>query len=836
MRVQKVILPACQTLIFCVILLQVLSVSITAAEIHCRHFNTWPKAMIELKAELIKHSDSGNLNKDGYRLLKEHQDMFPIEIDWFIQALGNDLSKWLNREDNSLLPELVSSALTNLKDIVGEHNPEFKILQETQANEVSDQYKLFLKICEFRRKYRIADNNALSAEIVYTKHYNLGGSHYAYTEGQSDAQSESHFHGGSSLCIMKIKDSSVSFRTILEDPKGVIRDPDVSFDGERILFAWKKSHKNDDYHLYEIGKDGKDLRQLTYGEGVADYEGIYLPDGDIIFNSTRCIQTVDCFWTEVSNLYRCDGEGRYLRRLSYDQVHTNYPQLLQDGRIVYTRWDYNDRGQIFPQALFQMNTDGTLQTEFYGNNSWFPTTIMHARGVPGKNKIIAVLSGHHTIQQGKLAYIDPTPGRQENEGVQLISPKRITPADRIDQYGQDGELFQYPYSINENEFIVTYSPFEGDRNLHSRHYAIYWMDVDGNRELLAYDPDVSCSQPMALSERQGYHQRPEMVDYSKDYGIYYVKDVYEGPGLAGIERGAAKSIRVVALDFRAAGIGMNGSHGVAGGALSSTPPAARNASWDVKIVLGTSPIYSDGSAMFKVPDRTPVYFQVLDEKNHVIQTMRSWSTLQPGEIFSCIGCHESKNYVPPASSHTTIAMQEGVKELDEFYGSARGFSYLKEIQPIFDRSCAACHNGDKIFSLSAKEVVDEQAKRKWTESYQNLTSIKGSFYDAKDKNMLVNWIPVQSEPSMLPPYYAGAAKSKLVRMLEKGHKDVKLSQEDMDKIACWIDLLVPFCGDYMEANAWTDEEIRKYLHFLDKREKYAEIDRENIEEYMKSKK
>ena len=115
-----------------------------------------------------------------------------------------------------------------------------------------------------------------------------------------------------------------------------------------------------------------------------------------------------------------------------------------------------------------------------------------------------------------------------------------------------------------------------------------------------------------------------MVDYTKDSGVYYIQDVYLGPGLKGIQRGTAKSIRVVGLDFRAAGIGRNSNQGVAGSALSSTPPSINNGTWDVKKVLGTTPIYEDGSAMFTVLSQTPVYFQVLDINNHVIQTMRSW--------------------------------------------------------------------------------------------------------------------------------------------------------------------------------------------------------------------
>ena len=76
--------------------------------------------------------------------------------------------------------------------------------------------------------------------------------------------------------------------------------------------------------------------------------------------------------------------------------------MLHDGRVIYTRWDYNDRGQIFPQSLFQMNPDGTKQTEFYGNNSWFPSVLLHARAIPGSETIVAIATGHHADQSGKL--------------------------------------------------------------------------------------------------------------------------------------------------------------------------------------------------------------------------------------------------------------------------------------------------------------------------------------------------------------------------------------------------------------------------------------------------
>jgi hypothetical protein len=785
--------------------------------------------------------------------------------DWILQDHGKDPSPaFVGSGGAAIEIEMVGRVLNDL-------GPAAKPFRETldQLTEAgvpgSDKgwADLYAAACEHRRKVRLQHLIQKFPKIIFTKHYNLGGSHYAYTEGQSDAQAERHFQPGSALCLLELDASGATVRTLIEDPKGVIRDPDVSYDGKRVLFAWKKSGRDDDYHLYELSTETGEVRQLTFGLGVADYEPVYLPSGDILFNSTRCVQIVDCWWTEVSNLYTCDKDGKYLRRLSFDQVHTNYPQVLDDGRIIYTRWDYNDRGQIYPQPLFQMNADGTGQTEFYGNNSWFPTTIMHARGIPGTQKVVGIMSGHHCIQKGKLGIVDPSRGTQEATGVQLIAPVRETKPERIDAYGQDGDQFQYPYPVTETEFVLAFCPEVGEAKRGRGPFGIYLMDVDGRRELLACDPKISCNQPVPLAPRPLPPRRPSGVDYRKDTGVYYVKDVYVGPGLKGIERGTVKTLRVVALEFRAAGIGENGSGGPAGAALSSTPPAVRNATWDVKRVLGTTPVHADGSAMFTVPARTPVYFQLLDSKNRVVQSMRSWSTLQPGETFSCIGCHEGKNETPPAGGGITMAVRQGPRTLDPFYGPPRGFSFPNQIQPILDKHCTRCHHdrsaapnetvktkakagplgkdlkpvlpaedqrpspaadpgAKKAFSLLDTRTLDRGSKRMWSDSYLALTR-------SGNPNKIVNWLNVQSIPPMLPPYFAGSAKSELIAMLEKGHYEARLNQEEMDKIACWIDLLVPFCGDYTEANAWDENERKKYAHFLEKRERMAAVERQNIE-------
>lgn len=674
--------------------------------------------------------------------------------------------------------------------------------------------------------------------VLFIKRHTIRPSFYAYTEGQSDGQTEKHFLPGSALCLLDMTSGSPVVTTLLEDKTGAIRDLDVSYDADRILFAWKKGPKiqDDDYHLYEMEWKTRKIRQLTFGKGVADYEGRYLPNGDIVFTSSRCVQTVDCWKTEVSNLYTCDGDGKYLRRLGFDQVHTTYPTVLNDGRILYTRWDYNDRGQVYPQPLFQMNPDGTGQTEYYGNNSYFPTTTHHARAIPGSDKVLAVLHGHHTWQAGQLAIIDRSKGTQEAAGVQLVAPVRETTAVKVDRYGQEAPLYRHPYPLNEREFIAAINLEAKDRKDKGGRFGLYYVDVDGKRELLVHDSDVSCAHPVPLRKRERPPQRPSTVDYTKDYGTYFVQDVYVGPGLEGVKRGTIKKLRVVALDFRAAPVGHTNSRGEAGSSYNSTPVSCGNATWDPKIVLGEARIYADGSAMFKAPANTPVYFQCVDDKGQVAATMRSWSTLMPGETFGCVGCHEDK-YATPPTARTTLAMQHGAQELEPFYDVKGGFSFTRAVQPILDKHCTGCHDGVRkkegrvLMDLTGRLLSGNASMRNWPVSYLNLTGadVTSNRMEGSDDREILNWVSSQSRPDMLPPYHRGSGTSKIVAMIRGGHGKTKVSREELDKLCAWIDLAVPLCGDYVELNAWSDPDFDRYIRYQRKRERLATEIRRNTE-------
>ncbi|MBT3296606.1 MAG: hypothetical protein HN919_21715 [Verrucomicrobia bacterium] len=797
----------------------------------------WAEAMLKLRAEYRESTPEKGKRKSDKRaskksgtgeVLRNMLTDYPFRSDWLLQDNGNNLEGWLNQTGDAAIEKEVIKTFQGLEK-------HFQGLKKPKGGTDDPRWlELYAMAAERRRFQRVEKLKETFPTIGFTQNHTVQPSFFAYTEGQSDAQHERHFAPGTALCAAEWDGAYLTTRELVNDPYGRIRDPEVSFDGKKILFAWKKSDRLDDYHLYELDVESGKVRQLTFGLGVADFEPCYVPSGDIVFSSSRCVQTVDCYWTEVSNLYTCDKDGNYLRRLGFDQVHTVKPALLEDGRVIYTRWDYNDRGQVYPQGLFQMNPDGTGQTEFYGNNSWYPTTISHARGIPGSSLVIATGHGHHTWQAGELMLIDTAKGRQEAQGVQLIAPVRKTESVRVDRYGQAGDLFQYPYPMNEREYLVAYSPLGG----RPTRFSLYYMDIDGNRELLVSDPSISCQHPVPLVERKRPSARPSMVDYTKDFGTYYMQDIHFGPGLKGVKRGVIKKLRVVALDFRAAGIGSNGSRGPAGGALTSTPISIGNGAWDVKRVVGDAVVHPDGSAFFEAPAQVPLYFQALDEHNRAVQTMRSWSTLMPGENFSCVGCHEDKNSAPPLQ-RTTMAMKAGSQKLKPFYGETRGFSFLKEIQPILDAKCVSCHNGEKksnktgepLFSLKNTPVPDKGAMRNWTEAYISLTQPDGH----KKSRLLGNadgghcvWVSAQSVPEMVPPYSFGAAVSPLMDRLLKRQKPYRMTQAELDKFAAWIDLGVPFCGDYYEAGIWTEQATAFYDRYQNKRERLADLDHQNI--------
>ncbi len=159
--------------------------------------------------------------------------------------------------------------------------------------------------------------------------------------------------------------------TLIDLPEGVVRDPEVSFDGQTILFAMRHD-RADDYHLYEIHADGGKLRQLTHGSGISDIDPLYLPDGRILFTSTREPKYCMCNRHIMGNLFTMDADGTNLQQIGHSTLHEGHAALLPDGRVIYDRWEYVDRNFGNAQGLWTCNPDGTNHAIYYGNNTASP--------------------------------------------------------------------------------------------------------------------------------------------------------------------------------------------------------------------------------------------------------------------------------------------------------------------------------------------------------------------------------------------------------------------------------------------------------------------------------
>ena len=599
---------------------------------------------------------------------------------------------------------------------------------------------------------------------ILVKHKHMGGSHYAYTDALSEINGgdeeyvEYNFFPGSEMVLITVKDVGNSVEVyeqkLLNSTAGVIRDPDVSVDGTKVLFSQKKTG-NDDYHIYEMDIATKEVTQLTFGSGHSDVEPKYLPNGNIVFNSNRIVQTVDCWHTPVTNLYIMNGDGSNIIRVGYDQVHTTYPTVTSDGRVLYTRWDYNDRTQMWVQGVFQMFQDGSNQTEVFGNNSNFPTTLLHTREIAGTNgKYVAIASGHHTYQQGKIVIVDTNEDRNGKNPVSYFANKYKNKPDSNDggSYAYDGPVYKYPYALSENVVLAAMADKQEGNN---SKYNIIIMGSNGRSVTVVPQSGNTVPSQMVPIMNRDLFNRPSSLNYASDRGTYYVANVYEGEAMKNVEVGAAKYLRVVEIEYRTTSIGATFSEGSGTGDPFS-PISTGNGSWDIKSVLGIVPIEADGSVLFQVPSDTPVYFQLLDENGQMIQTMRSWSTLMPGETFSCVGCHEDKNTVPDNDYGITLAMKKGVQSLqpdiwmgdyseydnfDPYKDDAIGFSYLNTVQRVLDENCVVCHsNTDKaIAELQAELLADTKSDLLVGNMLVNLNDVWS--YEVDGKKVGTNYAP-----------------------------------------------------------------------------------------------
>ncbi len=582
--------------------------------------------------------------------------------------------------------------------------------------------------------------------------------------------------------------------------RGYLGDIELHFDADKMLVTGVSDKGR--LQVFEVSVDGKTATEVT-PKGFTDvdnYEGMYLPNGRIIYTSTATFLGVPCNAgnSYVGNLHIMDGDGANVRRLCFDQDNNWCPVLLEDGRILYLRWEYTDSAHYFSRILMHMNPDGTGQNEFYGSNSYWPNTLFFARPIPGSTtKFVAVVTGHHTEREGELYLFDITKGREETQGVvQQLKPHNMrgstqgyvldylthayNPPDRgpyitvSPAKEASWPRFLFPQPLSEKQYIVSGQTGPGQP------WGIYLLDVNDNMTLLAMDPNNRLLEPTPIAKRKRPPIIPDHVDLTSKTADVFIQDIYEGTGLPGVPRGTVKQLRLFQYEYAYRDLGGHYLIGMESG-------------WDVRRMIGTVPVNEDGSARFTIPANTPVAIQPLDAEGRALQQMRSWFVGMPGEKVQCVGCHERQNQT--VRPNRTQAFTQKPSEPEPFYGQKRGFSFNREVQPVLNRYCISCHDTKKNPNIPdfANSSID-MAGRDVPVFHQH----SGYSYAYWNLMPYVRRNGPEGNYKMLIPNEFNAHTSELVQLLEKGHKGVKMDKESWDRLYTWIDLNVPFHGTWTE--------------------------------------
>ncbi|MCC7377564.1 MAG: hypothetical protein IT581_23085 [Verrucomicrobiales bacterium] len=608
-------------------------------------------------------------------------------------------------------------------------------------------------------------------------------------------------------------------------PAGNFMTPELDYDADRILFAYcpvqeapaswdfNEQTRGQRYHLYELSRETGAVRALTQGD-TDNFSPVRLPSGDILFLSTRrggyhrCGRG-PCF---VYTLSRMDADGGNPRSVSFHETQEWDPCLLNDGRVIYTRWDYVDRNAVHYEQLWSALPDGGGARIYYGNNTWNPTGIWEARAIPGSSRVMATAAPHHGMSAGSVVLLDPS------QGVDGLAPlRRLTPDVRFPESEEPlahgappavadfdtpvaqfwksplvesggviepteeerrwpGHCYKSPWPLSEDFFVVSYSfdrlvgePGPNVPNM----FGLYFADAFGNKELIYRDPAISSLWARPVARRNAPQElattRP---GGDSERGTFFLQDVRQGWPYLPTNR-PITALRIVQVLLKTT------PH-------SDSPRVGAAFAAPGKQVLGTVPVESDGSALFEVPARMPVLFQALDAEGRAVQTMRSLVYLQPGEHQSCVGCHEHRQLAAAVDARLpALALRRAPSRIRPGPDGSRPFSYPRLVQPVLDRHCVRCHDGKD----AGRSVLTGEPEGDFSKSY----------------NALVRWVsfsawnrPENNFEPLTAPLRFGTLGSALPRFLEASHGDgtMRLNAEDRERLHTWMDANALFYGTF----------------------------------------
>ncbi|MDR0869693.1 MAG: discoidin domain-containing protein [Planctomycetaceae bacterium] len=724
-----------------------------------------------------------------------------------------------------------------------------KEVETVPVEQTKQRFEVFAKISKVRREIAFANPLLSFKELLFIKKHRAAYNHMC------DQYYGINLPSGGGIFVMPFDIASLAkgdlppVRNIIESAvvesgrlkgktlsTGSFLSPDISYDAGKLTFAYVECEGDTDqrfhtdpaqghwnqgrcFHIFtaDLGTNFavNNLRQITDGTWN-DFDPCFLPNGRIAFITERRGGYLRCGRAcPTYTLFDMNPDGSAIRCLSYHETNEWHPSVTNDGRLLYTRWDYPDRHGCVAHQPWVSTLDGRDTRQVHGNftpRELRPDMELDCRSIPDSAKFVATAAPHHGQSYGSLVLVDP---RIPDDDA-MAPVKRLTPDVDFPETQGGAQVYGAPYPLSEKYYLcvadfsmnVDKGAEWHNRNYTSGSYGIYLADVFGNKELIYRDPKIGCNSPMPLVPRPSPAVAPQMISENienqpyilpereklaqREQGTVAITNVYETlrPYPAGTKIKELRVIQLIPMSVPSGGKGYHQPFETA-----HREPTSGDSVVLCRNVWGTVPVEEDGSVHFKVPPRREFQLQVVDEEGLAVQSMRSSIYLHDGETLSCTGCHEQQaNAVKPVSGSQPKAFTKPAAAIKPSFADAVNFSYPRLIQPIWDAHCVECHQGERakgtknVPDMSRTLVPDGGNNGQWYASYKELKPYL--FYSYGERHRTA-------------PGKFGARASKLYPLLfspnpsgTDNHYGVKLSEEERQKIALWLDCVSPFYGVY----------------------------------------
>ena len=565
--------------------------------------------------------------------------------------------------------------------------------------------------------------------------------------------------------------------TLYETTEGQILDLSPDYDGEKILFTMRTKQR-EPFHTYELTiADGR-VEQLNDGPWH-DFSPAYYPDGRIVFSSSRVESFSMCQDFLACALYAMRGDGSDIRRFDFTTLSTLSPAVMPDGSIICSRWEYQDKNIFSWQGLWTINPNGTQLKLYYGNTVTVPNSLYGPKPIPGTDKVLYMMAAHHHPPIGDIAIVD------RNRGVENPAASRkltfATPYDfRVGADWNDhsnwqpgdryyANTFTDPYPINADFSVASYG-YDGMQEfgfvaVYHHGIAVPFYETEGK----------NLYSPVPLAKRERPTAIPGDCPQEDGEGTFFVQDVYQGLLEQGVKRGQVKHLRIWEHVPK--------KYNTEARRIYDHYPAIGFGTYYVKNCYGTVPVDENGAAYFRAPSNRELYLQALDKHGKEIQRMGSVMQITTGERTSCVGCHEDRLSAPIPSSVSMKRLSKPPNRITPPPWGAGRIDYVKMVQPVLDRNCVSCHSGTEPRN---KLDLSGDKNRFFNMSFSTLCSKK-----------LIDYYWLNAGPTgVFPALGTGSWTSKLTQLLEKGHHEVALTENEKRALYAWIDSNAIYYGTW----------------------------------------